>query len=1018
MDKSFQDTPLWNNKLSLEERLDFLLNELTLEEKIACMGTGNPEISRLGVPAFHVGGEAAHGVQARHDQDFDLGTPDFTTIFPNPIGMSSTWDEALIRQAGEVVSTEARGLFSRKQEGCLSMWAPTVDMERDPRWGRTEEGYGEDPLLTGRMAGAYVEGLQGDDAFYLRTAATLKHFYANNVEEGRVWKSSSIDDRNKWEYYLEPFRQLIVEHGAEAVMTAYNEINGVPAMLNPEVQRILKDEWGLHHVVCDGADVSQTVDFHHYYDNHGDTITAGLAAGVDCFTDDLDLVMEAVRSALEQGKITEENLDRALRCHFGTLIRLGLFDGAGENPYAHITMEQVGTKKHHEVARAVSTEGIVLLQNRHNLLPLDTSKNIAMIGPLADEWYKDWYTGLPPYYVTPLQGLKAVYDDGETETGIMQVRIRLGDDAYLGLNGQSIVCRCSKQQAEVFEMECWDGEQITLRSMKNGKLLTVEDDFNKGQKGYVTATKEEAYGWFVREIFRVQTSETGGEAITTDRGICEDVLLYAWNKASFRIDEHDRICVVNDKEKCDGLPIHIEIVRDGIAAAKEIAGRADTVVLFLGTNPVITCKEEIDRKNLSLPAYQSRLMQEIYETNHNIVLVLVSSVPFGIDWAKEHIPAILVSATGGMELGNALADVLMGKVSPAGRLPMTWYSSKEVLPDIDDYDIIRNERTYQYFPGTPLYPFGHGLTYGEVLYEKMIVEVNDVGRLESDKQTCAVTVSLQNRGAYPTDEVVQIYGRKIDSVLKRPRKQLLDFMRVKDIVPGESREITLHIPVDRLRYYDVISGRMALEDGEYEIMAGASSGDLPLSKIISLHGEGRGCRKRGNAFHAAAYDYCENSVLVENAVWIPDGVTLVKPKNEKRLRLIYERVEIPDEHKISLEIQFHEEGVWNLSVRLGDAMCGTAKSVRCAENFSSDEKKDSSRTKSCRHYEGMQTEMITVTVDFEMPTENLNEQKNSEDVVLQRDDRNPIPQEKSNQATLVLEAEGAISLAAIRVVVK
>ena len=199
MSKTYYDTPLWDSSLSIEERLDYLLSEMTLEEKIQSMGTGNPEIERLGVPAFHVGGEAAHGVQARHDQGFDINEPDLTTIFPNPIGMSASFDEELIRKAGKVVGTEVRGLYSREHKGSLSVWAPTIDMERDPRWGRTEEAYGEDPLLTGKMAGAYVEGLQGEDDQYLLTAATLKHFYANNVEEGRVWKSSTVSPRNKWE---------------------------------------------------------------------------------------------------------------------------------------------------------------------------------------------------------------------------------------------------------------------------------------------------------------------------------------------------------------------------------------------------------------------------------------------------------------------------------------------------------------------------------------------------------------------------------------------------------------------------------------------------------------------------------------------------------------------------------------------------------------------------------------------------------------------------------------------------
>lgn len=1004
MEKDYSNTPLWDNALSLDERLDYLIGELTLEEKIACMGTGNPDIPRLGIREFHVGGEAAHGVQARHDQSFDKGEPDFTTVFPNPIGMSATWDDDLLRQAGEVVSTEARGLFSREGKGSLSMWAPTVDMERDPRWGRTEEAYGEDPLLTGRMAGAYVEGLQGEDDFYLRTAATLKHFYANNVEEGRVWKSSSLDARNKWEYYLEPFRQIISEHGAEALMTSYNEINGIPAIINPDVQHILKKRWGLHHVVCDGGDMTQTVDFHHYYENHADTLAAGLLAGVDCFTEDIELVSMAVKTALEQHKITEEDLDRALRRHFGTLLRLGFFDASDDNPYADITMEQVGTPKHHAIARAVATEGIVLLQNHPilenslvlqnqptagaKLLPLDETKKIAVMGPLADVVYKDWYAGLAPYSVKPLQGLfealgKAAGQEelgqgGATlpfEAGLPHVYLRVGEESYLGLDDNCVLRQCDRQHAEVFELEGWDGTQMTIRSLATGKFLTVEDDFERGQQGFVTATKEEAFGWFVREVFHFMKGEDGAEGITED-GFSGQGILSAWNHACLRLDEQGRVCVEKSDEPAEnvrdgetgsftysGLSICLEMVRDGIAEAQEIAAEADTVVLFLGANPVITCKEEVDRKDLRLPPYQSGLLKKVQAVNPNVVLVLVSSVPFGIDWAKEHIPAIVVSATGGMELGNALADVLVGRVSPAGRLPMTWYSVEEKLPDIDDYDIIRGERTYLYFQGKPLYPFGHGLTYGDIHYDALTVSTCTKNRTDKDKgvmcsesrtdkeasvicsksrtdkdtsvmcpkmrtqtkKELAVSLCVTNKGEHATDEVVQIYGRKVHSARKRPRKQLLDFVRVKNLKPGESREIFLCIPEERLYYYDVILEERLLEDGEYEILAGSSCEALPLRAAIYLEGQKPACRKQGRGFAAENFDTCENAVLVEgdskgdDAIWIPaGGHSFVRPAQGETMQLVYESVEIPEKEALFLEMLVREEGEWSGSVRLGE----------------------------------------------------------------------------------------------------
>ena len=245
-----------------------------------------------------------------------MRVPDCTTIFPNPIGMSRSWDRELIKESGKVVGIEARGLFESGKNRCLSIWAPTVDMERDPRWGRNEEAYGEDPFLTGELAGSYVEGMQGDDDFYLRCAATVKHFYANNVEEDRTFASSFVDPRNKHEYYHEPFRRIIKEHGAEAVMTAYNEINGVPCMLMRDIKDYAKEKWGVHHVVTDGGDVLQTVNQHEYFGTDAQTVAAGLKAGIDSFSDDTPKMQEAARQAYDMGLIDIKDIDEALRNRF------------------------------------------------------------------------------------------------------------------------------------------------------------------------------------------------------------------------------------------------------------------------------------------------------------------------------------------------------------------------------------------------------------------------------------------------------------------------------------------------------------------------------------------------------------------------------------------------------------------------------------------------------------------------------------------------------------------------------
>ncbi len=890
MDEYLQ-TSLWNPCLAAEERLENLISHLTIEEKLQCLGTGCPAISRFGIPAFSLGGEGSHGVQARHDQKWDQQKPEDTTIFPNPIGMSATWDPDLVRRAGQVTGIEARGLYAAGRHRSLSLWAPTVDMERDPRWGRTEEGYGEDPVLAGEMAGAYVEGMQGTDTEHLLTAATVKHFYANNVEEGRCWKSSAIDERNREEYYLEPFRRVIQEHGADGLMTAYNEVNGIPCIVNTEVRTRAKEQWGLRHVVCDGGDASQTVELHHYFTDHAETIAGGLQAGIDCFTDDIALVYEAAKRALEQGMITEEQVDEAMYHHFGVMLRLGLFDPPGTNPYERIGIQDVGTAEHHLLARTLAADSVVLLQN-DGILPLASDASVAVIGPLADVWYQDWYSGIPPYHVTPVEGLQEALGERASvvENGMEIVRIRLDRNSgasleknYLGLNvADGTLCASTREQAELFRIEYWGEGRVTLRACSNGKFLRTEDAADKGETGLIRATSDEAFGWFVKEVYQLYRKAERYDGIVrklerenrqpesavgtlvppekSDRRSSDNPVdlrkdpgvldVYAWNGAEIRFDDRGRCCVDVDSadsgenshkdvdvadsggnsrenRRTGTLGIHLEMVRDGIAEAVHAASQADKVVLYLGAHPMITCKEEVDRTTLDLPPFQQAMLEAVYQANPKTILALISSVPFAIGWAKQHLPAILVTATGGMELGHGIADVMTGVVSPAARLPMTWYRTEQDLPPVDDYDIIQGERTYQYFTGEVLYPFGHGLSYGSFHYDDLKIQwVEDPEMDGNGFGLLLVSVKIQNVSEVTADEVVQIYGRKVGSVVKRPQKTLMAFRREKQIAGGEIREITFQISLYDLSYYSVEKGRRILEPGRYEILAGASSKDL------------------------------------------------------------------------------------------------------------------------------------------------------------------------------------------------
>lgn len=838
----YRNTPLWNNKLPIEERLTYLVNELTLEEKISCLTTSCPDVERLGIKATSMGGEAAHGIEARHDQAFNRGEPEPTTSFTQPIGMSGSFDRELIKKCGQAVGEEARALFARSPRGGLCRWAPTIDMERDPRWGRNEEAYGEDPYLTGEMASAYIQGMRGDHPFYIRCGATLKHFYANNVEQDRIRTSSSVDERNKYEYYLEPFRKAVEEGAAEAIMTSYNEINGVPAILNHEVQDIVKDTWGLPgHVVCDGSDFSQTVSDHKYFKTHGETLAYGLKAGVDCFTDSGELVHAAAKEALENGWITEEDIDRSVRNSFRTRIRLGFFDGEGECPYTGMGEEYVNSREHQEISREMAQEAVVLLKNEGGILPLHREKlsSLAVVGPLADEWYKDWYCGIPPYHVTVLEGIKEALTDTEISyhSGLSKVRVKCGD-AYVGLDDEGRLLLVEKGKAETFIFTDWGCGCTTLLSESRNLYVSLEEETD-----IIRASGKEVFGWFVRELWDFKAAGSAPDKLKADAVPVEAgrYFLDSWNDKAVGIDRDGYLAVAQDETSSEKVSaektgedsscknaaeFELEVIEDGINEAVKIASEADRAIVVIGSNPVVNSKEEIDRTTLALPPAQQKLVDSVLKVNPNTVVVLVTNYPYSICKINDTVPAIVYSASGSQELGNGIAAVLTGEVNPAGRLPMTWYRSEKDLPDINDYDIIKGKRTYQYFDGEVLYPFGYGLSYTEFAYSSITADAGTEG--------VKIKLTVTNTGKKAGDEVVQLYVRKANSRVKQPIRQLKGFQRLKGIKPGEARKTEFFVSYEELRYYDVISRSLVFEDGDYIFMAGTSSQDIRQQVSVRL----------------------------------------------------------------------------------------------------------------------------------------------------------------------------------------
>lgn len=690
-----------NPDLPAEQRIDNLLSLMTLDEKIACLGT-NPSVPRLGIKASgHV--EGIHGLTQGGPGKWGRPKTIPTTTFPQGIGLGETWDPDLLRQVAEVESYEARYVFqsTKYHQGGIVIRSPNADLGRDPRWGRTEECYGEDAYFNGTMVVAFVKGLQGDDPKYWRSAALMKHFLANSNENDRDKTSSNFDDRLFREYYSVPFRMGVIEGGSRAYMAAYNLMNGVPMTVHPVLEDVTRKEWGQDGIICtDAGAMTNLVRSNHYSPDLEHAAASSVKAGIGQF---LDNYRDAVRAGLNKGFLTEADIDRSLRGVFRVMIKLGLLDPPSRVPYSTIGRESIDpwdTQKNKAIARLATQKSIVLLKNSLGLLPLDKSKtrSIAVIGPRGNEVLLDWYSGTPPYRITPLQGIQNA----------------------LGANA------------------------------------------------------------------RVQFAEN------------------------------------NDKDQ-----------------ALKIARESDVAVVCVGNHPnggfddvwarvsvPSEGREAVDRQSITLE--QEKLIKQVYAVNPRTIVVLISSFPYAINWTQQNVPGIVHMAQNSQELGSALADVLFGDYSPAGRLVQTWPKSLEQLPPMLDYDI-RHGRTYMYFKDEPLYPFGYGLSYTTFRYSNLKLSSS---ALKSSGQL-QVSFDLTNSGKRLGEEVVQLYVKHLDSKVARPLKELKGFRRVS-VKPGETKRVTLNLRADQLAYWNVDAHRFEVEPEKIELMVGSSSADVKLKKSIQV----------------------------------------------------------------------------------------------------------------------------------------------------------------------------------------
>ncbi|GGV74754.1 sugar hydrolase [Streptomyces griseoloalbus] len=856
--------PFRDPDLPFAKRIDDLVSRLTLDEKIGFLHQFGPAVERLGIAAFRTGQEALHGVAW-------MGP---ATVFPQAVGLGATWNQELVRRVGEAVSREARAMRARDERVGLNVWSPTVNLLRHPLWGRNEEGYSEDPKLTSAIATAFTQGLRGDHPVYWRTAPVLKHWLAHNNETDRDTSSSSVRPRVLHEYDLRAFRDTVEAGTAAGVMPAYNLVNGRPNHVSPYLREQLRAWTEQDLLVCSDAGApSNLVDSEHYFDTHEEAVAAALRAGVDSFTDhgtDSSTIIGRVEGALEQGLLTEADIDTAVRRQLSVRFRLGEFD-PGADPYAG--EQAFDTPEHRALAQEAAEQAIVLLKN-DDLLPLAPDTRIAVVGLLADECKLDWYSGSLIHRSTPLEGLYERFGAERVEfaEGVDRVLLKTAAGTFLHvppapdapetargtegaldpalLAGRTDLPPLTAETAGTeLALADWGEGVLTLRA-PDGRYLSVAED------GYVRASADQPGGWIVQETFRLEPHGDG------------HLLRHVGTGRHVRVAA-DGVKVAEENPEV----FELVVAERGEDAVTRAAGRADVVVVVAGNDPHINGRETEDRTTLRLPAQQELLLRAARAANPNTVLVLVSAYPYAVD--PTDLPAMLWTAHGGQATGTALARVLAGDVSPAGRLPQTWYADDADLPDLLDYDVIGSRQTYLYFEGTPLFPFGHGRSYASFAYGELTARV-----VES---AVRVSFTVTNTGGVTADEVPQLYTRAVDPSVPRPRRELLAHRRVT-LTPGETAELSFVLPLSAFAFWDVALGRWRVEPGPYELLAGASSADVRVRATVTLDGEPTTPRPvLGRGLGAADFDEQSGTEIVDLTREAGDAVTAVAGKDGELL---------------------------------------------------------------------------------------------------------------------------------------
>ncbi len=826
-----------NPSLSFEARVNDLVSQLTLEEKVAQMLNAAPAISRLGIPAYDWWNEVLHGV-AR--------TPYRVTVYPQAIAMAATFDTNSLKTMADYSALEGRAIYNKavaenksgQRYVGLTYWTPNINIFRDPRWGRGQETYGEDPFLTAMLGKAFVHGLQGTDKKYLKAAACAKHFAVHSgPEPSRHIFNATASNYDLWDTYLPAFKELIVNANVAGVMCAYNAYQGQPCCASDILMNnILRNQWKFKGYVT--SDCWAIDDFFKNHKTHPDATSASADAvlhgtDIDCGTAAYKSLVEAV----QKGLITEKQIDVSVKRLFMIRFKLGMFDPVSMVKYAQTPASVLESAPHKAHALKMAQQSIVLLKNENNTLPLSKKiKKIAVLGPNAENSISVLgnYNGIPSEIVTALKGIKNKVPAAEV---IYEKAINFTNDTllqYADVSNQYSFEGKQGFKAEYFGNRDLSGEPLLIRT--ESKL----DNF--WQEGEIVTGTLKAYNFSARYTTDFTANFTGDITFEVDADDGYRFLvdgkeqLNAWTRnrwgartIKLKTEQNKTYRLVVEYYQAEGkasvsLKAGNYMKTDFAALANRIKD-ADAIIYVGGISPQLEGEEMRvdfpgfnggDRTSILLPQVQTELMKSLQGTGKPLVFVMMTGSAIAIPWEAENVPAIVNSWYGGQSAGSAIADVLFGDYNPAGRLPVTFYKSDADLADFNDYSM--ENRTYRYFKGKTLYGFGHGLSYTTFTYDLLKLPT-----VVQQGKNALVSVRVTNKGTSDGEEVVQLYTAHSGNSYKAPRRALKGFKRIF-LKAGESKTVQFTLTSGALSVID-FAGKNKQFPGKVIVSVGGSQPD-------------------------------------------------------------------------------------------------------------------------------------------------------------------------------------------------